>query len=119
MINVIDQTISFLKEYKIDRLFAGIFAVILLFVTNADLGNNSKPIGERIGEQQHETSVNSERPKTTGELLDEARGDVPFDERMKNITRDSKEAFQQFGEGITTSAKESLRELKDNVTPGQ
>ncbi|MBR8831209.1 MAG: hypothetical protein Cpurp_08395 [Chlorogloea purpurea SAG 13.99] len=76
---------------------------------------DEQPLGQRIGEQLHETSVKSERPKTTGELIDEARQDIPLGERLKNITRDSAEAFQQFGQGITTSAKESVKEVGKNA----
>ncbi|WP_013324563.1 hypothetical protein [Gloeothece verrucosa] len=116
MNNLISRAISCLKEAKIERLFAGVLAAILFLVTNPNVGANSQPIGERIGQQQHQTSKNTERPKTTGEFLDEARGDVPLDERLYNITRDSAEAFQQFGEGIGNSAKETVKELKKNIT---
>lgn len=120
MLNLISAAIaktnSFLKEHQVDRLFAGVLAAILLFVTNADLGENSKPVGERVGDQLEQTSKRTERPKTLGEFRDEAEGDVPAGERVKNITRDSAEAFGQFGEGITTSIKEGFNELKNNVT---
>lgn len=103
--------ISFFKK----RLIAAILLAVLLVATNVNSAQAKEPIGERIGEQLHETSVKTERPKTTGEFKAEADGDVPFDERVKNITRDSAEAFGQFGEGITTSIKETAKEVGENV----
>ncbi len=66
-------------------------------------------------ERIQQTDRNSERPKTTGEFLDEARGDIPLDERVRNITRDSAEAFKQFGQEYSVGAQESARNLRDNA----
>lgn len=107
--------ISSFKKIRLTRVIAVLFAVAVLFMSNINPAQAKEPIGERIGEQLHETSVKSERPKTVGELKAEADGDVPLGERMKNITRDSKEAFGQFGQGITTSIKETAKELGGNV----
>ena len=105
---------SFLKELHLERVLLVVLTFSLLLTANPIFGQDEKPVGQRVGEELHETSVNSERPKTTGEFLDEARGDVPLNERIGNITRDSKEAFQQFGEGITTSIQETAKELTGN-----
>jgi hypothetical protein len=107
--------ISSLKKFGLARFVAATLVAILLLATNINSAQAKEPIGERIGDQLHETSVKSERPKTTGEFKAEADGDVPLGERMKNITRDSKEAFGQFGQGITTSAKETAKEVGENV----
>ena len=64
--------------------------------------------------RQHDQD--SERPKTTGEFLEEARGDVPLNKRIYNITRDSKEAFEDLGENISKGAKENVRGIKDSAT---
>lgn len=113
MSSAIANVSNFLKKLHLERILSLVLVVYLFLATNA---YGDKPIGERIGEQQHETSVNSERPKTTGELLEEAEGDVPLNERIGNITRDSAEAFQQFGEGIGKSFIETGRDAKNAVT---
>jgi hypothetical protein len=105
-----------MKKLKLERILPAILAFALFFGTGFKTDVKSQPIGERIGQQQHETSVKSERPKTTGEFIDEARQDIPLNERMSNITRDSAEAFGQFGEGIGNSVKETAREIGKNVS---
>jgi hypothetical protein len=104
-----------LRKLRFTRSIVAISVAVLLLATQISPAYAKEPIGERIGDQLHQTSVNSERPKTTGEFKAEADGDVPLDRRLKNITRDSKEAFGQFGQGITTSVKETGRELGDNI----
>ncbi len=113
---IISNLTSTLRSFELHRLLAAVLVLFILLTNYSYTQSSERPIGERIGQQQHETSVNSERPKTTGEFLDEVEGDIPLDERMNNITRDSSEAFQQFGEGITNSIKEGARELKNNIT---
>jgi hypothetical protein len=113
------KVVSIWKKLELHRLLSFCLMVFILLTSssyNSYQQPSERPLGERIGEQQHETSVKSERPKTTGEFLEEVEGDVPLGERMENITRDSSEAFQQFGEGITNSIKEGTRELKENLT---
>ncbi len=104
------------EKVKLQRILPAILAFAVFFATNVKTDARNEPIGERIGKQQHRTSVKSERPKTVGEFVDEARPDVPLNERIDNITRDSAEAFQQFGEGIGNSVKETARELGKNVS---
>lgn len=113
---IISNFVSVFKKYEFERLFAGVLVAFVLLTSQLYIAKADRPIGERIAEQQHETSVQSERPKTTGEFLDEVEGDIPLNERLNNITRDSAEAFKQFGEGITNSVKEGTRELGDNIT---
>ncbi|WP_181280612.1 hypothetical protein [Aphanothece hegewaldii] len=107
--------ITSLKKRGFARFLAATLVAILLLGTTVTPAYAKEPIGERIGNQLHETSVQSERPKTTREFKEEADGDVPLGERIKNITRDSKEAFGQFGQGITTSAKETAKEVGENA----
>lgn len=116
LISSVNNTISSLKKLGFARLLSALLVAVLLVATNINPAQAKEPVGERIGDQLHETSVKSERPKTLGEFREEADGDVPLGERAKNITRDSAEAFGQFGQGITTSIKETAKELGDNVT---
>ncbi len=113
--NAIASLLSSFKKSQLNRLFASVLVLFIFLSTSASYSSTERPIGERIGEKLHQTSENSERPKTTGEFLDEAEGDVPLDKRLRNIGRDSAEAFGQFGEGITTSVKETARELGGNA----
>lgn len=114
----IHATVSYFEKVKLEKLLPVILVFSLFFATNVRTDAREQPIGERIGRQLHETSVRSDRPKTTGEFIDEARREIPLNERMENITRDSGEAFQQFGEGIGTSVKETTRELGKNLPGG-
>ncbi len=120
MKNLIVNSLNTVKTLWIEMTQTGVLvAIIVGFLVLGNINNvsaDSQPIGKRIGEQLHQTSVKSERPKTTGEIIDEARQDISLGERMKNITRDSAEAFQQFGQGITTSAKETAKEVGKNAS---
>lgn len=111
----IANTFSFLKKLKLERYFAAVLLVFLLLTTNMNMTQDDQSLGERIRERIQQTDQNSERPKTTGQLLDEARGDVPLGERMRNITRDSAEAFNQFGKEYSVGAQESARNIRDKA----
>lgn len=114
MKNSIKAAITSIKELRLGRILLVALTCSMLLLTNPAFAGGEKPIGERVGEKQHETSVKSERPKTLGEFKDEADGDVPLDQRAKNITRDSGEALKQFGEGFTNSITETAKELTGN-----
>jgi len=114
MKNPIKAAIASIKELPLARILLVAIACSLLLLSNPAFAGIEKPVGERVGEKQHETSVKSERPKTLGEFRKEADGDVPLDQRAKNITRDSGEAFKQFGQGITNSITETAKELTGN-----
>lgn len=117
---IISQTIagitSLLKQFRVERFLPVLLVgFILLTSSNNYPQPNSRDIGNSIHERLQRTDQYSERPKTTGEFLDEARGDVPLDERLHNITRDSAEAMQQLGQEYTSGIKDSARNLRDGV----
>lgn len=109
------KLVSALKSFKVDRLFAAVLVGFLLLTSNVYPKPNSVDVGDKIHERLQRTDQYSERPKTTGEFLDEARGDVPLDERLHNITRDSAEAMKQLGDEYTSGMKENLRSFKDKA----
>lgn len=120
------QAIAFLFQgLQLKQFFATLLLTTVLLTSNvnqyaASSGSQQydQPLGERILERIEQADQESNRPKTTGEFLEEARGDVPLDERLHNITRDSVEAFKQAGQDYSIAAEEITRELKDKVTPG-
>lgn len=112
----IASAVSWLRGFQIDRVFTVVLVGFLLLSTNVALGQNSdRTLGERTRERIQQTDQNSERPKTTGEWLDEVEGNVPLNERIHNTVRDSAEAFNQFGKEYSVGAQESARNVKDKV----
>ncbi|MBE9170749.1 hypothetical protein IQ238_25620 [Pleurocapsales cyanobacterium LEGE 06147] len=117
--SAIANTISSFKKLSIERLFAAVLVGILVLVTNVNPVNaaqSDRPIGERIAEQQHQSSRESDRPKTTGEWNRQAR-EVEGEpgERLERIGEQSAEAFKQFGEGVTKSIQETARDVGSGV----
>jgi hypothetical protein len=115
---------SCFNRLQLGRAVASVIAAGLILVTmtyNAGFAYASKTstddgsLGERFRDRIEQTDRNSERPKTTGEFLDEVSGDVPLGERVKNTIRDSKEAFGQFGKEYAVGAQESARNVKDKA----
>jgi hypothetical protein len=105
---------SFRRAY-LDSLFAAVLVGCLLLTT----GVNATPSSQELGQAVHrrvEATDQTDRPKTTGEFLDEARGDVPIDERLKNITRDSAEAFKKLGEEYSPNVGQAARDLRDSAS---
>jgi len=120
MKNLMDSAIAFVRNIQVKRFVAVFLFVGMLFLANvnpvsAKTYSDNETESSRFLERMEKADAKSERPKTTGEFLDEARGDVPLNERINNITRDSAEAFKQFGKLYTTGAEETARTLKDNV----
>ena len=121
MKNLMDSAIAFVKNVQIKRFVAGFLLGGLLFLANVNaVSANTFSGGQgtessRFLEKMQQADEQSERPKTTGELLDEAKGDVPLNERISNITRDSAEAFKQFGKLYTTGAEETARAVKESA----
>jgi hypothetical protein len=90
--------------------------VVGLLVLTSTVGavqtdSNRQPLGQKIRDVLPKENV-SERPKTNGEFLEEAEGDVPLDERLHNITRDSAEAIRDFGSMYVQNAKDAASTLK-------
>jgi hypothetical protein len=113
--SAIANTSSFLKNLRLERLLPVVLVGWLLITTNVAQGQSSQSLGERMRDRVEEIDRNSERPKTTGELQEEAREGVPLGERIRNITRDSKEAFGLFGKEYSIGAQESARNVKDKA----
>jgi hypothetical protein len=111
-INQVKSTmISVLETVGAKRIIAVVLASLVVLTTTVQSAEAKETLGERTRDRIEQVDRNSERPKTTGEFLDEARGDVPFGERMENIRRDSAEALKQFGQEYSIGAQETVREL--------
>lgn len=113
--SVIVSLTSFVKGIQIAQLFAVVFASWLIFGTNIALADNSDTLGERMRDRINEVEQGTERAKTTREMEQEARPGLPLGERINRITRDSKEAFEQFGKEYTIGAEESARNVQDKA----
>lgn len=109
---------SFFQGVRVQSLATIFLASWLLIATNVysvQSATTQQPSGEELLERIRQHDQDSERPKTTGEFLEEARGDIPLNERFSNITRDSKEAFKDLGENVSQSTKENVRDLKNSA----
>lgn len=121
MKNLIGSARAFVKNVQIKRFVAVFLVIGLVFLANVNaVSANTFSGGQgtessKFLEKMQQADEKTERPKTTGELLDEAAGDVPLNERINNIARDSAEAFGQFGKLYTTGAEETARAIKENV----
>jgi hypothetical protein len=110
---------SFFQGVRVQSLATIFLASWLLITTNVNSIQNTptqEPSGKELLQRIRQHDQDSERPKTTGEFLDEARGDVPLDERFSNITRDSKEAFKDLGKTASQNTKENVRDLKNSAS---
>ncbi|MFB2979799.1 hypothetical protein [Microseira sp. BLCC-F43] len=121
MKNLIVSAIAFVKKLHVKRLVAVLIVIGTLFLANVNaVSANTFSGGQgtessRFLEKMQKADEKSERPKTTGEWLEEAREDVPLNERVDNIARESAEAFKQFGKLYTTGAEETARAVKENA----
>lgn len=119
MKNLISRAItgiaSCFKGLQVQRFFAVVLIGFVVLATNVSPAQDNQSLGERMRNRVEQFDRNTERPKTTGQFLDEADRDIPLGERMKNITRDSKEAFQQFGKEYSVGAQESARNVGDKA----
>lgn len=111
----IARLISSLKQIRVEQVFSVVLVGFLFLTSNVASNQKSEALGKAVRDRIEATDQ-SNRPKTTGEFLDEARGDVPLDERVENITRDSVEAFKELGREYTPDLKAGARNLRDNVT---
>ena len=96
--HAIAKLTSFTKTLRLDRLFVTVLVGFLLLATSVDSRQSDRPLEQEVRQEIQEANQKSERPKTTGEFKQEARGDVPATERIYNITRDSAESLKQFAE---------------------
>lgn len=107
--------VSGLKMVNLKRVFAAVLVSFLVLTTAVDLAQADETLGERMRERIQQTDRNSERPKTTGEFLDEADRDMPLGERLEVIGRDSAEALKQFGQEYSVGAEESARNVQEKA----
>lgn len=109
---------SFFQGVRVQSLATIFLASWLLITTDVNSMQSTsteQPSGKELLERIRQHDQDSDRPKTTGEFLDEARGDIPLNERISNITRDSKEAFKDLGENVSQSTKENVSDLKNSA----
>lgn len=102
------------KQWQLGRCFAAIFLGLFLLTTTFD-ANQQTSTNEKIHQRLQATDNYSARPKTTGEFLEEARDDIPLDDRLHNIARDSAEAMGQLGQEYTEGIKENLQNFKKSA----
>jgi hypothetical protein len=115
IISAVAALVSSHQQIRVGQVLSVVLVGILFLTTNATPGQKSEALGKAIRERIEATDQ-SDRPKTTGEFLDEARGDVPLDERIHNITRDSVEAFKELGKEYQPNLKAGAENLRDNLT---
>lgn len=107
---------SFLKGLSVQRAMVIAMTGLLAISMPINLAQTDQSsLGERFRERMQQIDRSTERPKTTGEFLDEVEGDVPLNERIYNTARDSAEAFKQFGSEFSIGAQESAKNVKDNT----
>ncbi|GAB4380886.1 MAG: hypothetical protein Kow00121_38110 [Elainellaceae cyanobacterium] len=111
----IARIFSFLKELRVQRYLAIALTGILMLSMPVNIAQNDQSLGERFRERMDQMDRNTERPKTTGDFLNEVEGDVPLGERINNTVRDSAEAFKEFGSEYGIGAQESARNVKDKA----
>lgn len=112
----ISEMFSSIKRTQVNQVLSIVLVGFLFLTTNMGLNQSDQSLGERMRERIQQVEQNTERPKTTGEWLDEVEGDVPFGERVQNTIRDSKEAFSQFGKEYSIGAQESARNIQENAS---
>lgn len=117
--NLFSSAVSSLKQFEIKQLAVVVLAGLVLMTSHAAPAastptTDSETLGKAIRERIEETDQ-SNRPKTTGEFLEEARGDIPLDERLGNITRDSVEAFKELGREYTPDLSQGAENLRDGL----
>lgn len=111
----LDLAISLFKDLSLKNLLSVVLVGILFLGTSISSAQADQSLGERTRNRVEQFDRDTERPKTTGEWLDEVEGDVPLGERVKNTVRDSAEAFQQFGKEYSVGAQESARNVRDQA----
>lgn len=107
---------SLLQNLQFRQAVAVMVIGFWLLTSGMDIRNaegQAPRLTQKIQQEIH--TKDSDRPKTTGEFLDEARGDVPLDERIDNIVRDSKEAFQDWGEEYAKGIRKTGDQIQEGV----
>jgi hypothetical protein len=103
------------RVQSLATIFLASWLLIATDVNSVQSTPTQQPSGKELLERIRQHDQDSQRPKTNGEFLEEARGDIPLNERFSNITRDSKEAFKDLGENVSQGTKENVRDLKNSA----
>lgn len=109
--------LSSFKQIRVEQVFSVVLVGFLFLTSSVSSEQKSGALGKAIRDRIDQTEADqSNRPRTTGEFLDEARGDVPAGERAKNITRDSVEALKELGREYNPDLPGRAENLKDSIT---
>ncbi len=118
MTNVISRTAaifsSLLNSLQVKRFFALVTVGFLLLTTNANPDFRNQELTRQVRQESHQ--INDSRPKTTGEWKDEARKDVPLNQRVQQIGEQSADAFKEFGSGYVKGAQKTAHQAKDGLS---
>jgi hypothetical protein len=109
----VDRINSLIQGFQAKRFLAVVLVGFLVLTTNVFAEGNNKAVTEKVREQVHQDG--SQRPKTTGEWLNEAHEDVPLGERIYDIGEDSAEAFKEFGSGYIDGAQKTARDVREGA----
>ncbi|MEH2455182.1 hypothetical protein [Nostoc sp.] len=118
MINLISRTIghisSLLKGLQVKSFLAVVLVGFLVLTTNISYGQKDKGLGERVREQVEQNDA--QRPKTVGQWNKEAREtEGSPGERVQKITKESAEAFKEFGSGYVEGAQKTASDVGDSA----
>jgi hypothetical protein len=110
--NAIARLTSLIKGFQVKQFLAVALVGFLLLTTNAQPGSENKALTKQVRERVHQGD--SQRPKTTGEWLKEARQDAPLDKRIEQIGGESAAAVKDFGKLYPDTAKRSSDTVRNN-----
>ncbi|MEH2449424.1 MAG: hypothetical protein V7K18_27660 [Nostoc sp.] len=118
MINLISRTIghisSLLKGLQVKSFLAVVVVGFVVLTTNVAYGHNDKGLGERVKEQVEQNDA--QRPKTVGQWNKEAREtEGSPGERVQKITKESAEAFKEFGSGYVEGAQKTASDVGESA----
>lgn len=119
MVNIFSGAIasirSFFNQFQVKRFLAVVLVGFLFLTSGITSGQDDAVKSERTRQWIHQGEGNDQRPKTTGEWMNEARQDAPLGERIQQIGEDSAEAFKEFGSGYVEGAKKTARGIRDSA----
>jgi hypothetical protein len=103
------------KSFQMQRFLAVVLVGLVFFTATIDPQRNTtqQELTNKVQERLHEND--DQRPKTTAEWMNEAKQDVPLNQRMEDIAEDSAEAFKEFGSGYVDGAKKTARQVQDGA----
>lgn len=114
MMNLISRAIapfaSRLKGLQVQRLVSIVLVGFLLLTSNGNPNLSNPGLTQKVQERAHQNT--DQRPKTTGEWMNEARQDAPIGERIQQIAEDSADAFKEFGSGYIKGAKKTANDVQ-------